>query len=81
MFDPYLDELEIDFDKLKSSTLEELQIFVNKCLNSTDSGAEVSEYESSDYESSDYECSNYDADSEGPVVKSSQMDELVFTYL
>ena len=35
MVDPDSNEFVIDFEKVKISTLEELQKFVNKCLNET----------------------------------------------
>ena len=33
LFDPQSDEVNIDFVKMKTTTLEELQKFVNKCLD------------------------------------------------
>ena len=46
------DGVEIDFVKLQSATLEEMQKFVNECLNLTDSCSENSDSESSESENS-----------------------------
>ena len=35
LVDPQSDEVDIDFDKIKSATLEELQKVVNECQNET----------------------------------------------
>ena len=80
MYDRNNCEVNIDFDKVQSSILAEMQNLVNKCLNSTDSGSdnsdsESSESENSGSENSDCESSDTDLDSDGPVVKSTQINK------
>ena len=72
MVDPQSLIIDIEMDKMKITTLEEMQKFVNDCQNGTyvdptdeSSGSENSDSESSDSESSDSETSDSDtSDSE-----------------
>ena len=64
-FDPDANEVHFNYNEMQSSTLDEMQKFVDKCLNLTDSGSESS---------------NSDLDSNGRGGKRTQMNKLVFSY-
>ena len=60
MYDHNADEVNIDFEEAQSSTLDEMQKFINQCLNLTDSRAESSDSEGSG--SGNYDSENSDSD-------------------
>ena len=67
LVDPQSLNIDIYMDDMKYSTLEEMQKFINKCLDGTyvdPSDSESSDSESSGSESSDSESSGSDSDSD-----------------
>ena len=60
MYDHNTNEVGIDFEEAQSSNLDEMQKFINQCLNLTESCAESSNSEDSG--SGNYDSENSDSD-------------------